>query len=78
MTVPHDLRKRRPIPRGKWIQILRATCPQLRVTQAYVRLLAQRGGSRGAYPQGIGIMAGGEVHLCVVADRKVRGNQRDA
>ena len=69
---PRDLDwvKCRPIPRAVWLQVLRAAYPQLRITDAYARLMVQRGGCRRAYPSSVGILAGGEVDLCVIADGK--------
>jgi hypothetical protein len=64
-------------PRRRALKLVRAW-PRLRVTDAYARLMAQRGGSRRAYPKAVGIKTGGELHLCVVVEGKLRGNQRDA
>jgi len=50
------------------------TWPSMRVTHAYAWLMVQRGGSRGEYPKAVGIQVGGEVHLCVVAEGKIKGN----
>jgi hypothetical protein len=46
----------------------------MRITAAYARMMAQRGGCRRDYPGAVGILVGGEVHLCVVKDGRVEGN----
>jgi hypothetical protein len=46
----------------------------MRITDAYAGLMIQQGGFRRAYPKGVGILAGGELHLCVIAEGRLRGN----
>jgi hypothetical protein len=57
----------------------------MRVTLAYARMMAQRGGCRRGYPKAVGILAGGQVHLCVFvkgdppcANGEIRGSQENA
>ena len=62
--------------RLRWasLQHVRATWPQLKATHAYMRLLAGRGGMSRGQPSWVGILIGGDIHLCVVADGKLQGN----
>ena len=59
----------------RW-EALRLVCalPTLRVTVAYARQMVQRGGCQSGYPKAVGIMVGGEVHMCVVAEGRLIGN----
>ena len=66
---------------------LARTWPQLRATEAYGHLMAEKGGCRRAYGRVLPIPVGGpgaiwgqqhELHLCVVVEGRLRGNQPDA
>ena len=65
--------KEQEMPRPEYLRLVQSL-PRVRATEAYARVLAQRGGCRGAFPSGVGILVGRTVHLCVVADGRVRGN----